>query len=115
MMKKTILYKVLILFFHFGFAQMLPREPDHEHHHSNHLVTSYNFSALYFDHYCNDKPETGKCRGYFEKWYFDTESGVCKTFFYGGCDGNKNNFATQGQCEKSCQIFEKNQMKTVSK
>merc|ERR1711863_256247 len=31
MMKKTTLYITLILFFHFGFVQMRPREPDLEH------------------------------------------------------------------------------------
>merc|ERR1711981_353293 len=30
-MKKTTLYMTLILFFHFGFVQMRPREPDLEH------------------------------------------------------------------------------------
>ena len=72
------------------------------------------YLIIYFPEFCNDKPEIGTCRGSFEKWYFDTESGGCKTFIYGGCDGNQNNFETQDQCEKSCQIFEKVQTKIIS-
>ena len=60
----------------------------------------------YFTEFCEQKPETGNCRGSMERWYYDKETGLCKSFEYGGCDGNKNNFETQDQCEKTCQ-FEK--------
>jgi len=56
--------------------------------------------------FCEQDPETGTCRGSMERWYYDKKSGLCKQFEYGGCDGNKNNFETQDQCEKICQ-FEK--------
>lgn len=44
----------------------------------------------------------GKCRGAFEKWYFNVDAWQCETFIYGGCDGNDNNFETQRECEQRC-------------
>ena len=58
--------------------------------------------------YCLSSPETGTCRGEWERWYFDTESGECKTFIYGGCDGNRNNFETKEKCETDCMLRVKN-------
>lgn len=44
----------------------------------------------------------GACRASITRWYFDKTEGKCKSFLYGGCDGNENNFATQLECEMSC-------------
>ena len=33
------------------------------------------------------------------RFYFDPSSGTCRQFYYGGCEGNKNNFKTLGECE----------------
>lgn len=46
--------------------------------------------------------ERGPCRGNVERWYFDFRSGRCTTFSYGGCQGNKNNFATETECLSVC-------------
>lgn len=51
---------------------------------------------------CQLKPETGTCRGSFEKWYFNSKSGQCEIFEYGGCDGNRNNFDSKELCENQC-------------
>ncbi|KAK6107830.1 Kunitz/Bovine pancreatic trypsin inhibitor domain family protein [Brugia pahangi] len=40
--------------------------------------------------------------GYKLLWYYDTSEGRCKQFWYGGCDGNDNRFATKEQCETIC-------------
>ncbi|MCP9259675.1 Papilin [Dirofilaria immitis] len=40
--------------------------------------------------------------GYKLLWYYDTAEGRCKQFWYGGCDGNDNRFATKEQCEMIC-------------
>ncbi|KAL3985162.1 Kunitz/Bovine pancreatic trypsin inhibitor domain family protein [Acanthocheilonema viteae] len=40
--------------------------------------------------------------GYKLLWYYDTAEGRCKQFWYGGCDGNENRFATKEQCEAVC-------------
>ncbi|CAL1266762.1 unnamed protein product [Larinioides sclopetarius] len=35
-------------------------------------------------------------------WYFDVNYGSCSRFWYGGCDGNGNKFATTEECENTC-------------
>ena len=34
--------------------------------------------------------------------YFDTKTGVCQEFYFGGCRGNSNNFMKYEDCEKRC-------------
>ncbi|KIH51371.1 Kunitz/Bovine pancreatic trypsin inhibitor domain protein, partial [Ancylostoma duodenale] len=33
---------------------------------------------------------------------YDTETGKCVRFIYGGCGGNENNFSTRQKCEGEC-------------
>jgi hypothetical protein len=40
------------------------------------------------------------------KWYFDSKTGICKEFFFGGCDGNENNFKTETECNRKCKKTE---------
>lgn len=49
--------------------------------------------------------ETGPCRNYLNRWYYDHKSGTCISFIYGGCKGNRNNFFTLEECEATCQTF----------
>jgi hypothetical protein len=51
---------------------------------------------------CDQPIERGVCNGTFERWGYDKESDSCVQFSYGGCKGNKNNFATEGACEHHC-------------
>uniref|UniRef100_A0A2L2XZH5 Putative serine proteinase inhibitor n=1 Tax=Parasteatoda tepidariorum TaxID=114398 RepID=A0A2L2XZH5_PARTP len=51
---------------------------------------------------CSGEAETGLCRAYFPSWYFDTKSGTCKRFVYGGCGGNGNRYATEEECLQTC-------------
>ncbi|GBM17501.1 Carboxypeptidase inhibitor SmCI [Araneus ventricosus] len=51
---------------------------------------------------CDLPAETGLCRGYFPRFYFDKATGQCKNFVYGGCGGNENNFRTEDECESAC-------------
>ncbi|XP_069691847.1 spondin-1 [Periplaneta americana] len=53
---------------------------------------------------CMMEQETGPCRGYFERWYFDARKGMCVPFAYGGCRGNRNNFLTAKECNDACGV-----------
>ncbi|KAL1258682.1 hypothetical protein QQF64_009259 [Cirrhinus molitorella] len=46
--------------------------------------------------------DPGPCREYVVKWYFDLKTNSCAQFWFGGCQGNKNQFNTQEACRKSC-------------
>ena len=37
-------------------------------------------------------------------YYFDSSDGTCKLFYYGGCEGNKNNFKTLQSCQSRCSV-----------
>ena len=51
---------------------------------------------------CNLPAEPGPCKVYIQRYFFDKADGTCKTFTYGGCQGNGNSFATKRECEKTC-------------
>ncbi|XP_052120489.1 spondin-1-like [Frankliniella occidentalis] len=51
---------------------------------------------------CRLSADPGPCRGHLQRWFYHAESQVCHAFEYGGCRGNKNNFATLAECERLC-------------
>mmetsp|Transcript_2965 Transcript_2965/g.4330 ORF Transcript_2965/g.4330 Transcript_2965/m.4330 type:complete len:170 (-) Transcript_2965:1368-1877(-) len=51
---------------------------------------------------CILAPERGSCVDIEAKWYWDPESGTCRTFIYGGCSGNENRFDTKADCMTTC-------------
>ena len=53
--------------------------------------------------FCHEDKVTGPCKGYFPRFYYDEETGLCKKFIYGGCEGNNNNFKTFDECQNVCQ------------
>ena len=57
--------------------------------------------ALAAEERCTLAPDPGPCKGLFEKYFFDTETGRCEVFFYGGCDGVVP-FETLAECEALC-------------
>ncbi|RUS81718.1 hypothetical protein EGW08_010525, partial [Elysia chlorotica] len=44
------------------------------------------------------------CKGgnYTLWYYYDAEKGYCGRFWYGGCKGNSNRFATENECKNAC-------------
>ncbi len=51
---------------------------------------------------CTQSVEVGPCEGEFTRFYYDTITGQCRSFIYGGCKKNKNNFLTLKDCLKTC-------------
>ena len=46
--------------------------------------------------------ESGPCRMSLPSFFYDSTSGKCLPFFYGGCRGNANRFETLEDCERAC-------------
>jgi len=44
----------------------------------------------------------GPCRGAKDRYHYDSATGDCKQFTFGGCRGNKNNFQTIEECRTQC-------------
>ena len=51
---------------------------------------------------CSLPPKTGPCEALIPRYYFDSSTGLCKNFTYGGCQPNANNFKTIEECLKVC-------------
>ncbi|CAL1290550.1 unnamed protein product [Larinioides sclopetarius] len=71
------------------------------------LGNNNNFETLeecqeFCEETCDKKFERGPCEGYLVRYYYDKETDECKTFSYGGCRGNTNNFRLQKECMETC-------------
>ena len=51
-----------------------------------------------------DHPQAGPCRDRLTRYYHD--SGHCRSFQYGGCAGNTNNFFSLAECGRQCGVPE---------
>ncbi|MBE7437137.1 MAG: hypothetical protein HS115_01690 [Spirochaetales bacterium] len=51
---------------------------------------------------CEDRPEGGPCRAYLERYFFDSTAGKCKSFIWGGCQGNVP-FESKSACLELCE------------
>ncbi|KAM8903653.1 kunitz-type protease inhibitor 2 [Spinachia spinachia] len=61
-------------------------------------------SASDFTEHCGAEPEVGPCRAAFQHWYYNSETGTCQSFIYGGCKGNKNNYNSKESCMETCTV-----------
>ncbi|PZC74553.1 hypothetical protein B5X24_HaOG207687 [Helicoverpa armigera] len=51
---------------------------------------------------CSLPTDPGSCHNFTAMWYYDLAYGGCSRFWYGGCEGNGNRFATKEECEDVC-------------
>jgi saposin len=52
--------------------------------------------------FCSAEKEIGLCRAAMPSFYFDSATGSCNEFTYGGCGGNDNRFDSAYECTKTC-------------
>lgn len=57
---------------------------------------------------CSLPMEIGFCKAAMPRFYYNSLTGECEKFTYGGCGGNKNNFLTKESCLKECKKEEVN-------
>uniref|UniRef100_A0A1I7RSZ6 Kunitz/Bovine pancreatic trypsin inhibitor domain protein n=1 Tax=Bursaphelenchus xylophilus TaxID=6326 RepID=A0A1I7RSZ6_BURXY len=53
---------------------------------------------------CTQEVQKGSCEGQHLRYFYDIHSDDCRLFYFSGCDGNDNNFATQVECERRCKL-----------
>ncbi|XP_029048971.1 kunitz-type serine protease inhibitor Bt-KTI-like [Osmia bicornis bicornis] len=46
--------------------------------------------------------ERGPCRALMKRYGYNPETNRCEEFFFGGCQGNANNFMNLDMCKESC-------------
>ncbi|ORX89225.1 hypothetical protein K493DRAFT_318868 [Basidiobolus meristosporus CBS 931.73] len=63
---------------------------------------------------CYRKGETGPCRAVIPSWQYNTKSGKCEEFTYGGCKGYVP-FKTENRCRAECEGEKPNPLPKVCK
>ncbi|XP_067288679.1 papilin-like isoform X2 [Pseudorasbora parva] len=58
---------------------------------------------------CRLPIDVGPCKAFIDMWAFDSSSGKCVPFTYGGCKGNGNKFYSQKECEELCGVMLRNE------
>ena len=51
---------------------------------------------------CLMKPDSRPCGWPVIRYFYNVKTGSCVAFYFGGCHGNANNFASRGDCEERC-------------
>uniref|UniRef100_D1FPW2 Single Kunitz protease inhibitor n=1 Tax=Simulium nigrimanum TaxID=683695 RepID=D1FPW2_SIMNI len=51
---------------------------------------------------CKLPMNEGLCRALAKRYYYDSATRSCKQFYYGGCEGNANNFESKRECAEKC-------------
>lgn len=64
--------------------------------------SNWMFAAALTAGVCLLQVDEGPCRGQIERFYYNTITQKCETFYYGGCIGNANNFKSYQECQKTC-------------
>ncbi|XP_048414329.1 tissue factor pathway inhibitor 2 [Stegostoma tigrinum] len=51
---------------------------------------------------CRLEADSGPCRAYLERYFYNFTTGQCEEFVFGGCRGNENNFKDVSSCQNEC-------------
>lgn len=51
---------------------------------------------------CSAPKKIGECAEKLARWSFSASDNKCVPFYYTGCEGNKNNYQTEDECQTSC-------------
>ena len=62
-----------------------------------HCIHGYKWTLVYSVSFCS-----GPCEALIPSFFFNPKSGRCERFNYGGCQGNKNRFRTEQECNDRC-------------
>jgi len=66
------------------------------------IQITWDFEPMYVCSVCMLEKDPGPCQASFYRWYFNSQTGRCEEFTYGGCLGNGNRFLSKSQCEETC-------------
>ncbi|XP_029174567.1 spondin-1 isoform X4 [Nylanderia fulva] len=70
-------------------------------------IPSCDFSRDEAEKICSEPMQKGRCNSNILRAYFDKQTGRCHLFSYSGCDGNRNNFPTEQDCNNVCGNFQR--------
>ncbi|KAF4023690.1 hypothetical protein G4228_015657 [Cervus hanglu yarkandensis] len=65
--------------------------------------------AMAWTDVCTLPKVPGPCNAFFVRWWYDQQKEICSSFIYGGCQGNNNNFQSEGVCRAICPRRSKSQ------
>lgn len=57
---------------------------------------------IHLSEICAMPEDSGNCLAYIRNWRYDSLTGKCVQFVYGGCGGNENRFQSEQECERFC-------------
>lgn len=65
------------------------------------------------DEACLQPALIGKCRAAIPTVYYNSETGSCDCFLFGGCGANSNNFRTIEECMQTCDVSHGDQISST--
>ncbi|KYN36509.1 Kunitz-type proteinase inhibitor AXPI-I, partial [Trachymyrmex septentrionalis] len=69
------------------------------------ILVYANRQQRHFRKICLLPMKMGPCRADIPRYAYNSASGQCEQFIYGGCHANANNFKTMSECEMTCKTI----------
>ena len=67
-------------------------------------VSGHNVQPVVSVEHCYQPMAPGPCLNSLERFSYNSVTGRCEEFQYGGCGGNRNRFMRVEQCEEECMV-----------